>query len=214
MAKIVSVEQAVSHIKDNDILAVNGMMWVGGCRMFYPALEERFLRTGSPRNLSLFSSCGLGHTMASGTEPELANCLAHPGLVKKIVTSHVQSFVDFLPMIQNNEIEAYIISQGTVAAMLHSAARRVPRTMTRVGLQTFLDPRHRGGALNDISRDKIVDVGEIDGEEYLFYKTIYPNACLIRGTTADAAGNITCEHEPSSTTLWPLPRRSRTTAAL
>jgi propionate CoA-transferase len=195
MAKIVSVEEAVSQIKDFDILAVNGMMWVGGCRMFYPALEERFLRTGSPGNLSLFSSCGLGHAMNAGTKPELANCLAHPGLVKKIVTSHVQSFVDFLPMIQNNEIEAYIISQGTVSAMLHSAARRVPRTMTRVGLQTFLDPRHKGGALNDISTEKIVDVGEIDGEEYLFYKTIYPNVCLIRGTTADAAGNITCEHE-------------------
>jgi propionate CoA-transferase len=195
VAKIVSVDDAVSHIKDGDILTVNGMMWVGGCEPFYPALEERFLKTGSPKNLTLFSACGLGHTMATGTQPALANRLAHPGLVKKIVTSHVQSLSDFHPMILNNEIEAYIVSQGTVAAMLHSAARRVPRAITKVGLQTFLDPRHKGGALNDVSREQLAEIDTIDGEEFLFYKTIFPDVCLIRGTTVDAAGNISCEHE-------------------
>ena len=63
MAKVVSVEEAVSHIQNGNLLAVNGMMWVGGSKQFYRALEARFLETGSPKDLTLFSSCGIGHTM-------------------------------------------------------------------------------------------------------------------------------------------------------
>ena len=195
MAKIVSAQQAVSSIKDGDTIAVNGMMWVGGSKMFYRALENRFLETKSPANLTLFSSCGIGHTMASGTTPELANRLAHPGMVKKIVTSHIQSFVDFLPMIGDNQIEAYIIPQGTIAEMFHSAARRSVGTFTKIGLKTHADPRYQCGALNEVSKDKLCELVTFDGEEYLFYKNIYPDVCLIRGTTADVNGNITFEHE-------------------
>lgn len=195
MAKVVSVEEAVSHIREGDILAVNGMMWVGGGRPFYKALEDRFRNTGSPRNLTLFSSCGIGHTMAAGTPPELANRLAHPGMVKKIITSHVQSFVEFLPRIRDNQIEAYIIPQGTIAEMLHSAARRTAGTFTKIGLKTHADPRYQCGALNEASKDKLCELVTFDGEEYLFYRNIYPDVCLIRGTTADANGNLTFEHE-------------------
>ncbi|QAT48833.1 hypothetical protein EQM14_03085 [Caproiciproducens sp. NJN-50] len=195
MAKIVSVEEAVSHVKSGDTVAVNGMMWVGGSKKFYEALENRFLETKSPTDLTLFSSCGIGHTMASGTTPELANRLAHPGMVKRIVTSHIQSFVDFLPMISNNQIEAYIIPQGTIAEMFHSAARRSAGTFTKIGLKTHADPRYQCGALNEISKDKLCELVTFDGEEYLFYRNIYPDVCLIRGTTADANGNITFEHE-------------------
>lgn len=194
--KIVSMQQAVEQIRDEDILAVNGMMWVGGSKKFYQALEERFQTTGHPQNLTLFSSCGIGHTTATNAgEPELANRLAHPGLVKKIVTSHVQSFSSFLPRIAANELEAYIIPQGTIVEMLHSAARRTAGTFTKIGLKTHADPRQQGGALNDVSKEQISEVVTFDGEEYLFYRNIYPNVCLIRGTTADTRGNVTFEHE-------------------
>lgn len=197
MAKIVSVQEAVSHIKDGDILAVNGMMMVGACRPFYPALEKRFLETGSPKNMTLFSSCGIGHTMSMSPDvpPDMANLLAHPGMVKKIITSHIQSFVGFIPAVIRDELEAYIIPQGTIAEMLHSAARRAVGTFTRIGLKTHADPRYQCGALNNCSRDKLCELSVIDGREYLFYKNIYPDVCLIRGSTADANGNITFERE-------------------
>lgn len=197
MAKFVSVEEAVSHIKDGDTMAVNGMMMVGACRPFYPALEKRFLETGSPKNLTMFSSCGIGHTMSTSPDipPDMVNRLAHPGMVKRIITSHIQSFVGFLPAIIKNELEAYIIPQGTVAEMLHSAARRAVGTFTRVGLKTHADPRYQGGALNECSKDQLCRLATFDGKEYLFYPNIYPDVCLIRGSTADINGNITFERE-------------------
>ncbi len=197
MAKIVTAQEAVSHIKDDSVLYVNGMLYIGGCEPFYKEVEKRFLETGHPKNMTLFAACGVGHTTSSDPTipPELANRMAYPGLVTSLITSHVQSYVKFLPMIMNNEIECYIIPQGTVALMLHSAARRAAGTITRIGLKTHADPRYQGGAFNEISKRKICKVVELEGQEYLFYPNIYPDVCLIRGTTADANGNVTFEHE-------------------
>ena len=40
-----------------------------------------------------------------------------------------------------------------------------------------------------------MELHEVDGEEYLFYRTVRPDVCVLRGTTADPEGNITLEKE-------------------
>ena len=49
--------------------------------------------------------------------------------------------------------------------------------------------------MNEKTTRDIVRLMEIDGEEYLFYKTFPVNVGIIRGTTADPDGNITMEKE-------------------
>lgn len=191
MVNIVSVQDAVKLIKDNDTIAINGVGWLANPSEFYGALETRFLETNSPKDLTLLSACGIG-----GRELfELASRLSHPGLVKKIIAGHWDTFREFHQSVADNKIEAYNLPQGTISLLLHAAASRRPGILSKIGLKTMIDPRQTGGALNSISKDEMVSLIEIGGTEYLFYKSIYPDIAVIRGTTADPRGNITFEKE-------------------
>jgi propionate CoA-transferase len=178
-------------IRDEDILAFNAMGWLGNPEIFHKALEKRFLEEGNPRDLTLYCSCGFG-----GRElPELANRLAHKGLVSRLIVGHFDSMRSFFPMINDNEVTAYNIPQGFLSRNLHEAARHSPGFFTTIGLHTSVDPRVEGSGLNGVSKEEFVKVVEVDGKEQLFVKTIYPTVCVIRATTADVNGNITFEKE-------------------
>ena len=67
--------------------------------------------------------------------------------------------------------------------------------LTKVGLDTFVDPRRLGGRMNACTTEEIVRVVDFDGEEWLYFRAIAPQVAIIRGTTADEDGNISMEHE-------------------
>jgi acyl CoA:acetate/3-ketoacid CoA transferase len=75
------------------------------------------------------------------------------------------------------------------------AAAKRPGVLTRVGLDTYVDPRRSGGRMNEATTDDIVEVVKFDGQEWLYFRAIPIDAAIIRGTTADDFGNISMEHE-------------------
>jgi len=82
--------------------------------------------------------------------------------------------------------------------MMHlyrAIAGKKPGILTHIGLGTFVDPREKCGQLNSISHEEYVRLMEIDGKEYLFYKSFPINVACIRGTSADENGNISIEKE-------------------
>ncbi|WP_321501986.1 CoA-transferase [Breoghania sp.] len=154
------------------------------------AIKNRFLKTGSPKNLDLYFTAGQGDG-----KDRANNHFAHPGMVRRAIGGHWGLIPKLQDLAVREEIEAYNFPQGVIAHMIRDSAAGKPGTLTHVGLGTFVDPRIEGGKINSVTRDDLVSVMEIAGEEYLFYKRIDANVALLRGTTADTHGNITMEDE-------------------
>ena len=56
--------------------------------------------------------------------------------------------------------------------------------------------------MNDATTEDLIEVVNLAGKEYLFYKAPVANVALLRGTSADEDGNVSLEHE--GTTLEAL----------
>ena len=102
-----------------------------------------------------------------------------------------------MQLIAENKILAYNFPQGQFAQLYRSMAGGEPGKITKVGLGTFIVPRLDGGKMNEITKNApdLIDIVTVEGEEYLRYKPIPIDYCIIRGTRIDENGNFSTEEE-------------------
>lgn len=189
--KVVTAKEAVRLIRDGDHLVLEGFAGQGFAEELVLALEERFLTTGSPKDLSLVFTVAQGDRGDRGTVH-----LCHDGMIKRAMGGHYGMAPALQKLALSGEIEAYNLPQGVIAQLLRDTGAGKPGLLTHVGLGTFADPRLGGGKVNDITTEDRVRLMEIDGREYLLYKAFDRlDVAFLRGTTADPSGNVTMEKE-------------------
>jgi len=193
LKKIVEAADAIEVIHSGDIVASAGYAGSGTPDQLFVALEQRFLESGGPTDLTLVFSTGQGDMKERGL-----NRLAHEGLVRRVIGGYFGLSPKIEQLIVENRIEAYNLPEGVMTQLYRDIGAGKPGTLSRVGLDTYIDPRHGGGRMNARTTEDIVRLMQIDGEDVLFFKAFPINVALIRGTTADPDGNITTERESLS----------------
>jgi acyl CoA:acetate/3-ketoacid CoA transferase len=196
--KFVSAEQAIALIKDGDTLGLTGSgggMMEASC--LFATVEKRFLETGHPANLTLVHALGIGDRNTRGL-----NCFAHEGMVERVVGGHWLWSPRMQELARTEKIEAYVLPAGVIMQLYREIGAGRPGLLTHVGLGTFVDPRHDGGRMNRSAKQELVELIEIDGRVLLRYKPFPVHVALIRGSFADAQGNISLEQEAANLDIY------------
>ena len=198
MSKVVNTITAARAIPDNAVVTVSSSSALGCPDLVLKAIGERFEIEGQPRNLTTI------HPIAAGDMYGIKGVdhIAKDGLLTRILGGSYPSGPSSKPMpeiwkmIVENRVAAYNLPSGVIFDMNRETAARRPGVLTKVGINTFVDPVREGCAMNAKAAEAaIVRRVEFDGDTWLHFPNIIPNVAIIRATTADEFGNLTYEHE-------------------
>ena len=196
--KLMPVGQAVAMIRDGDTVALiggGGGLVEASC--LFAAVEKRFLATGHPRDLFVIHALGIGDRKTRGM-----NCFAHEGMVRRVIGGHWVWSPRMQALARDEKIEAYVLPGGVTMQLFREIGAGRPGLFTHVGLGTFVDPRIEGGKLNKRTTEDLVEVATVAGRELLRYRPFPVNVALIRGSQADATGNVSLQQEPANLDIY------------
>ncbi len=165
----------------------------GGCchaEAISAAVEARFLAEGRPRALTLLFAASTGDRKTRGM-----GHFGFEGLVKRVIAGGWRGTPRLGQLALDEKIEAYCWPQGVIAQLYRAIAAGQPGVVTRIGLGSFLDPRHGGGRMNRSTEPSLIERVTLRGEDWLLYPSMKLDCAILRGTTADEDGNIAMEDE-------------------
>ena len=199
MNKVCDPFSVFSRIRDNCVIAISGFNLATTPEYLISEVYRHYNQSGHPKNIFILSD-------ALPATPHRALDLIAESIYKdenqEFLRGMLMPFLGFSPWLQklaiDDRVEFYGWPIGITAYWFREVASGRPGLITKIGIDTFLDPRHEGGALNPTASKKMsckISVINIEDHEYLLYRAPKPDFAFIRGSTADEKGNLSMEDE-------------------
>jgi acetate CoA/acetoacetate CoA-transferase alpha subunit len=162
--KVVSLQDALSHIESGMTVAVGGFLAQGDPLTLIHGLME-----SDVKDLTIIS-CTAGFRDRGIVE------LIKLGKVRKLIASHIGTTPDVVKAYHAGGLEVTLVPQGTLAEQMRAGG---------AGLGGFLTPTAVGTLMAE-GKQHI----ELDGRTYLLEKAIRADAALVRAHDGDTWGNL------------------------
>ncbi|MDR0897991.1 MAG: 3-oxoacid CoA-transferase subunit A [Oscillospiraceae bacterium] len=163
MNKRMSAQEAVSRVRDGDVLMIGGFLQGGNPQTLVGAL----LQTDA-KDLTIVSN-------DTGTATTNTIELQKQGRVKKVYATYIGANVETGRMVIENPDSVELNPQGTLAERIRAAGAGIAAFLTPVGVKTVVE-RGRGTVT-------------LHGREYLMEEALHGDVAFVHATIADEAGN-------------------------
>lgn len=164
MSQFISLEDAISKVKDGMTIMVGGFLANGTPNTIVDALVKSGVKDLTLIcNDTAFPDKGVGQMLENGQ-------------FKKLIVSYIGATPHASEMMNNGEIEVEFVPQGTLAERIRAAG---------FGLGGFLTPTGLGTVVAEGKQ-----VINVDGKDYLLEKPLHADVALIGASKADEKGNL------------------------
>ena len=204
---------ALDQVQDNDTIAISGFNMATTPEFLINQLYSKYQRSGHPNNLFIISDA---LPAVPGRALDYVAQQLYSDKDQDFLKGSLMPFLGFSPWFQkivmDNRIECYGWPIGITAYWFREIASGRPGLLTKIGLDTFLDPRTDDAALNELSKSRSsckVEILKIDEEDYLFYKAPKPKFALIRASIADEMGNVSMKEEGIRGTVFSIAQATK-----
>ncbi|WP_186567627.1 3-oxoacid CoA-transferase subunit A [Lawsonibacter celer] len=175
MAKIISVEEAVSMIPDGASIMFGGFL---GCGSAHHIIEA--LAASGKKDLTIIGNdCGMA-TGPNGIEFYGMAKLVHNHQVKRVIATHVGMTPDVGTQgMVDKTLQVDLVPQGSLAEMIRAGGAGLGGVLTPTGVGTIVE-------------ESPLCLGKqtIEGRDYLLMKALKADIALVNAHYVDKAGNM------------------------
>lgn len=162
--KVVTVDEAISHVKDGMTVFIGGFLAVGTPEKLIDALIEKGVKDLTIiANDTGYPDRGIGRLVCNNQ-------------VKKVIASHIGTNPETGRKMHSGEMEVELCPQGTLAERIRVGGNGLGGVLTPTGLGTI------------VAEGK--EIIKVDGKEYLLEKPLRADVALLNGSVVDEFGNI------------------------
>ncbi|AVQ27223.1 acetate CoA-transferase subunit alpha [Fusobacterium ulcerans] len=162
--KLVSMEEAVSHVKDGMTVFIGGFLGVGTPEKIIDALVAKGVKDLTViGNDTGFPDRGIGRLVVNNQ-------------VKKVIASHIGTNPETGRRMQTGEMEVELAPQGTLAERVRAGGNGLGGILTPTGIGTIVEEGK--------------EIITVDGKKYILEKPLRADVALLNGSVVDELGNV------------------------